>query len=113
MTSLPLTLWCPMELLHDDLIRDFLQREGPVGPATWQWREGQLHLALRFADFVQAFGFMTQVALQAQQMDHHPDWRQVYNRVDITLWTHDAGGLTARDLALARCIGQAARPLLG
>ena len=59
---------------------------------------------LEFADFSEAFGFMTRVAIAAEKADHHPEWRNVYNRVDITLTTHDAGGLSARDLALARVI---------
>lgn len=54
-----------------------------------------------FTDFVAAFGFMTQVALLAQEADHHPEWSNVYNRVTITLTTHDAGGLSGRDIALA------------
>jgi 4a-hydroxytetrahydrobiopterin dehydratase len=57
---------------------------------------------VRFADFSQAFGFMARVALLAEKADHHPDWRNVYNRVSITLSTHDAGGLTEKDVALAR-----------
>jgi len=59
---------------------------------------------VRFADFSQAFGFMARVALLAEKADHHPDWRNVYNRVSITLSTHDAGGLTEKDVALARQI---------
>lgn len=61
---------------------------------------------LVFADFKQAFAFMTLVALAAEQRDHHPDWRNVYHRVDICLSTHDAGGLTERDLSLARWIDE-------
>ncbi len=57
-----------------------------------------------FADFVAAFGFMTRVALLAEKADHHPEWSNVWNRVDIILTTHDAGGLSARDIALARQI---------
>lgn len=57
-----------------------------------------------FRDFVEAFGFMTQAALVAERMDHHPEWSNVYNRVAITLTTHDAGGLSARDIMLARTI---------
>ena len=57
-----------------------------------------------FADFSAAFGFMARVALAAEKMDHHPEWFNVYNRVDITLSTHDAGGLSERDIALARFI---------
>ncbi len=68
-----------------------------------------LRRALVFGDFKQAFAFMTLVALAAEQRNHHPDWRNVYNRVDICLSTHDAGGLTELDLSLARWIdGQAA-----
>jgi 4a-hydroxytetrahydrobiopterin dehydratase len=65
--------------------------------------------SLRFADFNEAFGFMTRVAIKAQEMDHHPEWFNVYNRVDITLSTHDAGGLTQRDIELAHFIDGAAR----
>ena len=57
-----------------------------------------------FKDFVGAFGFMTQVALLAEKADHHPEWSNVYNRVDITLTTHDAGGLSRRDIDLATAI---------
>lgn len=64
-----------------------------------------IHQSLRFADFNAAFGFMTRVALLAEQADHHPEWSNVYNRVEITLTTHDADGLSARDAALARAIG--------
>ena len=57
-----------------------------------------------FADFVAAFGFMTQVALLAEKADHHPEWSNVWNRVDILLTTHDADGLSMRDVELARAI---------
>ena len=57
-----------------------------------------------FADFNAAFGFMTRVALLAEQANHHPEWFNVYNRVDITLTTHDAGGLSLRDVKMARKI---------
>ncbi len=60
-----------------------------------------------FPDFVRAFAFMTQVALEAEKRNHHPDWSNVYNRVTIALTTHDAGGLTERDFALARAIDAA------
>ena len=62
----------------------------------------------RFADFRQAFAFMTQVALLAEKADHHPEWFNVYNRVEITLTTHDCQGLSLRDLALATVIDQIA-----
>ena len=58
----------------------------------------------KFRDFVEAFGFMTQVALLAERADHHPEWFNVYNQVDILLTTHDAGGLSSRDISLAKQI---------
>lgn len=58
----------------------------------------------RFKDFNEAFGFMGRIALMAEKMDHHPEWLNVYNRVEITLSTHDAGGVSARDVELARFI---------
>ena len=57
-----------------------------------------------FDNFVSAFGFMTEVAMEAEKMDHHPEWTNVYRHVDIVLTTHDTGGLTLRDVALARAI---------
>ena len=62
-----------------------------------------------FADFVQAFGFMARVALVAERMNHHPEWSNVYRTVEVTLSTHDAGGLTRRDVELAQRMDQLAR----
>ena len=59
---------------------------------------------MTFKDFTAAFAFMTRVALRAEKADHHPDWRNVYNRVEVSLTTHDAGGLTEKDVALAQYI---------
>jgi 4a-hydroxytetrahydrobiopterin dehydratase len=74
-----------------------------AGLKGWQEVAGRDAITrdFRFKDFSQAFGFMTRVALMAERMDHHPEWSNVYNRVTITLTTHDAGGLSARDVALA------------
>jgi 4a-hydroxytetrahydrobiopterin dehydratase len=70
------------------------------------WAADGEHLkrTFRFQDFSEAFAFMTRVALLAEQQDHHPEWFNVYNRVEIALTTHDAGGLSARDLRLAKAI---------
>ncbi len=57
-----------------------------------------------FKDFSEAFGFMTRVALIAEKTDHHPEWRNVYKTVDVVLTTHDAGGVTARDISLAKAM---------
>lgn len=65
--------------------------------------------SFKFADFGTAFAFMTRVALKAEKMDHHPEWFNVYNKVDIVLSTHDAGGLTMLDVELARFVEAAAR----
>lgn len=70
----------------------------------WQVVDGKLHRELVFADFVAAFGFMSQVALLAEAMGHHPEWRNVWNRVSIDLITHDAGGLSDLDVKLAKRI---------
>ena len=73
---------------------------------AWTLREDGLAITrtFRFADFAEAFGFMTRVAILAEKADHHPEWFNVYNRVEITLTTHDAGGLSTRDVALAGAI---------
>ena len=73
---------------------------------TWTLVPGRDGISRDFAfkDFNEAFGFMTRVALAADRMDHHPEWSNVYNRVSIVLSSHDAGGLTERDMALARFI---------
>ena len=70
----------------------------------WELAAGKLHRELEFADFVEAFSFMTRVALAAERMDHHPEWFNVYKRVVIDLRTHDCDGISERDFALARAI---------
>jgi 4a-hydroxytetrahydrobiopterin dehydratase len=72
----------------------------------WSLRADGLAIArdFRFADFGEAFAFMTRVALYAEKADHHPEWSNVYNRVHVTLTTHDAGGLSRRDVDMARAI---------
>jgi len=85
-----------------DAERDSLLTECP----EWHLRNDGLAIAreFTFSDFAAAFGFMARVAIHAEKADHHPEWFNVYNRVAITLTTHDAGGLSARDAAMAKLI---------
>ena len=86
---------------------DTAQREAArTALPEWQMVAGRdaLCRTFKFADFSAAFGFMTRVALAAEKLDHHPEWLNVWNRVEITLSTHDAGGLTQRDVDLAQLI---------
>ncbi len=76
-------------------------REALAKLEGWSLEAGKLHREYRFPDFVTAFGFMSSVALVAEAMNHHPEWQNVYNRVVVDLTTHDAGGITEKDLALA------------
>ena len=70
----------------------------------WRLSDGKLNLQLVFADFVAAFDFMSKVAVLAETAGHHPEWSNVYNRVEIDLTTHDAGGITMKDFDLAEQI---------
>ena len=84
--------------------------EALAGLDGWSEVEGRdaISKTSRFKDFNAAFGFMARVALQAERADHHPEWFNVYNRVDIVLSTHDAGGVSEKDIALAQFIDAAA-----
>lgn len=85
-----------------DAERDSLLTELP----EWQLRSDGLAIVriFRFADFSESWAFMNRVALYAEKADHHPEWFNVYNRVEVTLTTHDADGLSARDAAMARAM---------
>ena len=76
----------------------------------WRHQPPSLVREFKFANFRAAWGFMSQVALLAEKSDHHPDWSNSYNQVRISLSTHDAGGLTERDVALARAIDELTSP---
>lgn len=86
--------------LSDEEITDRLQRVPGWTPVA-----GKLQRSFEFPDFSAAFGFMTRAALIAETLDHHPEWSNVYNRVEIQLTTHDAGGISQLDFELALRIG--------
>jgi 4a-hydroxytetrahydrobiopterin dehydratase len=69
--------------------------------SDWRLEDGKLHRIFVFSDFVEAFGFMTRAAIHAEKMNHHPEWSNVYKRVEVFLVTHEAGGITQRDFELA------------
>jgi 4a-hydroxytetrahydrobiopterin dehydratase len=85
-----------MKLLSEPQIQEQL-----AGLSDWSCNGHTLQKEFRFADFVQAFGWMTSVALCAETLNHHPEWKNVYNRVNVELTTHDVSGLTALDFQLA------------
>jgi 4a-hydroxytetrahydrobiopterin dehydratase len=83
------------------------EREAALAQLSgWRAVEGRDAIAreFRFKDFNAAFGFMTRAALLAEKMDHHPEWFNVYNRVEVTLSTHDAGGVTENDIEMAKAM---------
>jgi len=73
----------------------------------WSGGDDFITKVFQFKDFAQAFGFMSEIAIVAESMNHHPSWYNVYNRVDVTLTTHDAGGVTEKDVTLAKRMQQA------
>ena len=90
----------------DEQLSEAERADALDGLDDWDYDEGRdaITRSIVFTDFAEAFGFMTQVALVAEKMDHHPEWTNVWNRVEITLTTHDAGGLSERDIELAGVI---------
>lgn len=86
-----------LEILSDEALKS-----GLTSLDGWTVEDGKLHREFRFPDFVSAFKFMTDVAKVAEEMNHHPDWSNIYNRVVVDLVTHDAGALTQLDFDLAR-----------
>lgn len=89
--------------LSDDAIHERLQTL-----AGWELVDGKLHKTFKFGDFVAAFGFMTRAALVAERVNHHPEWFNVYNKVTVDLTTHDAGGISESDFALAKAMNELA-----
>jgi 4a-hydroxytetrahydrobiopterin dehydratase len=95
------------ERLPDDELR------AAVGSLPgWKLERDKLHKQFTFADFARAFGFMATAAVLIEKMNHHPEWSNVYNRVDVHLTTHDAGGVSQRDIELARLLDSISAPLV-
>ena len=88
-----------MMKLSDEQIKTEL-----AGLSGWSVVNGKLHKDFVFDDFVEAFGFMTRAAIHIEKMNHHPEWFNVYNKISVDLTTHDAGGITQNDIALARTL---------
>ena len=80
--------------------------------SQWSIDNGKLTKHYRFEDFSQAFAFMTQCALYAEKIDHHPEWFNVYNRVEVWLTTHEVGGISTKDVDLAKCMDAFAARLI-
>ncbi len=95
-----------MKLSQDDVVVRLEEFEG------WRQEGDCLKKAFEFRDFQRAFAFMTAAALHAERHDHHPDWSNCYNRVAVTLATHEAGGITEKDFALAHCLDEVAACLI-
>lgn len=72
----------------------------------WEYEDNAIHTSFEFDDFKDAFSVMTRIAFEAEKLNHHPDWSNVYNTLQISLSTHDAGGITAKDFELAKIIDE-------
>lgn len=72
----------------------------------WEYSDNAIHTTIEFQDFKDCFSVMTRIAFEAENLNHHPDWSNVYNKLSITLSTHEAGGLTEKDFLLAQIIDQ-------
>jgi 4a-hydroxytetrahydrobiopterin dehydratase len=95
-----------MQKLSDPELRVALS-----GLPGWKIDQGKLHREYKFADFIHAFGFMATAALAIEKMGHHPEWLNVYNRVAVHLTTHDAQGITSKDVELAKLLDETAKRL--
>lgn len=92
----------------DDIMTVLDPKDVAADLPGWTGGDDFITKVFKFEDFAEAFGFMTRIAIIADKMDHHPEWYNVYNRVDVTLTTHDAGGVTDKDKTLAEAMEKAA-----
>jgi len=90
-----------MKVLSQDEVEEKLQElDG------WELEDDSLHAIFEFEDFKEAFSAMTRIAFEAEKMNHHPEWTNIYNTLEIYLSTHDAGGITEKDFEMARTIDE-------
>ena len=94
------------QILSSEQINSAISDLNQLAALNWELVDGKLCCQLKFQDFIHAFGFMSQVAIIAETLKHHPEWSNGYNTVNIHLVTHDAGGITAKDTELAGRISQ-------
>ncbi len=90
-----------MESYSQSVVETSLKELNKASENLWSVEEEKLYREFKFPNFILAFGFMTQVAILAEKADHHPEWFNVYNTVEITLRTHDCGGVSEKDIAMA------------
>jgi len=90
-----------MALLDTQQVTISLNELNQQNAKPWSVIDGKLHKKFQFSNFIAAFEFMSQIAVQAEKINHHPDWCNAYNRVTVNLVTHEAGGLTSKDFELA------------
>lgn len=89
------------EKLSEEAIQSALASLNEGLEAKWEIRDGKLYKEFKFKSFIRAFGWMSQIAIWAEKLKHHPEWFNVYNRVEVNLTTHDAGGISELDFKLA------------
>lgn len=99
----------PEPKLSADAVAGALADLNAAAAAPWQITDGKLNKTYQFANFIEAFAFMTAAALAAEKMNHHPEWRNVYKTVQVDLTTHESGGLTRLDFDLASAMDKLAR----
>ncbi len=87
-----------IKLTEEQIQKELVNLQG------WSVVNGKLHKDFVFADFIEAFGFMSKAAIHIEKMNHHPEWFNVYNKIKVELVTHDAGGITQNDINLARTL---------
>jgi len=94
------------ERLDSGDIKRSISTLNELSKSVWQLKDGKLCSHIEFKDFVGAFGFLTKVAIVAETMNHHPEWSNAYNKVTLYLVTHEAGGITCKDVELAKKIAE-------